>query len=309
VFIRSLGGERMTYRNLRSHDPRRVYNRVHFVDEEHVLVGDSTGTLRLIEWQTGRERSAVDVSGSMLDAEVDTRRGLVRVTRRNGQTWLFRVTGKRRLRGPFIVGDGSTRSGLLDGAGDLLWTLDASNRLRTYKLAEIERSIPRGELAARGVAIAHSTPSTIDRQGRYYLFETNGRTAVVRRFDGPSRASASITYTTPVAGHAVPFPSPDGSLLALRRADNAISVYGDSPDRPLWSRPFVAHVHHVGFSPDGSRIAVASHLGGAVLDARTGDPIDLTCGPSFEVRPTAPVNPLPVLNQASLCESAWSDDR
>ncbi|HWM86821.1 MAG TPA: hypothetical protein VNO33_13305, partial [Kofleriaceae bacterium] len=253
-----------------------------------------------VDWATGDEIGAIDAGGPAHDAELDSRRGLLRVAR-PGQVWLYRASPARGFRGPILLGDNASRSGFLTSGAAALWTIDQSNQLRTYRLDELERGLGREQSQARGVAVEHATLA-VDRQGRFYAQSTTSGGLAIERFSGPRRADLERSFDFPTPVGAAIYPSPDGARVAFARGDGVLTVFAAGPDTS-WSRSLIAS-HSPVWSADGALLAVPGRQGAVVLDAATGAQVDLTCGPWFEVRRTLP--PLRHVSQPqpSVCESA-----
>ena len=314
VYVRALDGGRGAH--LPAAEAAAPVHRALFVDPEHLLVVDSAGGMRIVDWQTGAEQVALDAGGPVLDVEVDSDRRLLRVVRQHGQTWVYRLPAGGAPDGPFIVGDGSNRSGFLaaqpgsgrrSGAGPVLWTLDTQGRYRTYQLAELVAGLSRRSMLERGDTLQPPHPIAVDRHGGFYSFHAAGGGTALRRHAGRLAGEPIAEHPLPPGTSATVVPAPDGVHAALLRSDSTLSMVARDAE-PVWSRSFVLRLHGASFSADGSLIAVAGHLGSAVLDTATGAPVDVTCGPWFGVRRTAPVDAFAPLQQGNLCEGDWAEE-
>jgi hypothetical protein len=274
--------------------------RVLFLDERRLILADTGGEVRLIDWTTGTEIDAVDTGGAAAGVELDARRGLLAVFRPGGQVWVYRVSAERGFRAPLLVADGAERMGLLTGGGPALWTLDRDRKLRTYTLADLERGQSRTQALAGGTQLDFS-PVGLDRQGRFLAMDPSLRE--VRRIDGPKDADVGQTFPRQPTGPVRPFPSPDGKRMAILRPEGVLAVYDGAGDQPSWDRAFLETVQSANWSDDSSLLAVGGRLGASVLDAATGKVVDMTCGPVFHVvraPPAIQFDPPPL---ASLCEA------
>ena len=302
VFVREIGGARPARAHIPAGEPNLQVTRVGFLDDELLVLVGSTGGVHLVDWTTGAEIDAIDLAGIVGDLEVDPARGLVRAVRSTGETWILRASRERGFTGPFIVADGSTRSGLLSG-GAALWTFDSGGRYRTYRLAEIERGMARG---ADGPGIALAVPHAVDRRGGLYQTAVGDRTTLLHRVSGPRAAGPGATFELPVGPLSAVVPAPDARHVAILQT-NAVWLFRSGGGRPLWSRAWPSHLHGVSFSHGGELLSIAGPLGAAVVEVESGEPVHLTCGPLFQVRRTAPPNPFALLQRPNLCEAHLAD--
>jgi hypothetical protein len=296
IHMVGLRGQAAPRQQLPAPDPMVQYRRVFFLDDQRLLLVDTGGQIEMVDWAAGAKLRSLDVGGVASDVQLDARRGLMSVLRPGGQVWVYRVSATGGFAGPLLVGDGATRMGFVDRDGRVLWTIDSTNKLRAYSLADLERGMSRAE-AMEGRTPLPFTPREIDRQGRFFV-----QTPELRRLNGSQTDAVDRSF--PMVGSVARIlPSPDGNQVAFVRSDGLISLFDGSREQPSWSRAFVDAAQSASWSQDGSLLAVATQSGSAVLDAATGNFVHLTCGPLFEVRRAPPLNLVPPAPKISLCEA------
>lgn len=279
--------------------------RVFFVDEDHLIFGDSVGGLRLVERMTNKQLDAADASGPLGATEYDAKRGVLRITRNTGETWVYEVDLENGFQGPYIVPDGSTQSALLDPESDgdpILWTLDSSWKMRRYTLEELREGLSRQQVADRGEALAPTgtMPTAVGRDGtRYHITYGASNDATLDMFAG-GEALGSI----PLASNQVVriVPSPDGARVAVTENTGAMYVYDRQSGALAWSGSMAPNIFDVAWAPDSTTVSAVSQLGAAIYDAVSGVRVYRTCGPRFESRSNAPANLFPSVQQPNVCE-------
>ena len=232
IHMQGLRGQAAPRHELPAPDPMVQYRRVFFVDDRRLLLLDTSGQVEMVDWTSGEKLRSVDVGGVASDVQVDARRGLMAVLRPGGQVWIYRVSAAGGFRGPLLVGDGANRTGFLDRDGQVLWTFDGTNHLRTYSMADLERGMTRPETLERGAGLPFN-PREIDRQGRFYVQTTD-----MRRLKGSQTDAVDRTF--PVVGAVARIlPAPDGGRVAFVRADGLLTMFDGAREQASWSRAFV----------------------------------------------------------------------
>ncbi len=278
--------------------PAEAYFRAGFVDDKHLVTVDYSGGVHLIDWASGKQIGSLDAGGPIREFAIDQKRKLIRGVRQNGGTWIAEF-GASGLMGPYLIQDGGYRSGFLDGEQGL-WSIDASNHLRTYSLREIRKGLSTAQLKKKGLDVSNKQPTVIDAKGNHYILQAVNRGAkltIVAQGTGKERELKLGATPSRIA------PSPDGTKLALISSSFAtVEVVSATDAKSLWSRSFVQGVRHVTWSADSSHLAVASQVGAMVQDGATGTPVRLGCAPWFEKRETPPASTVSFLQVQNLCE-------
>ena len=281
-------------------DPMTPVWRLAFAGDDRLITANTVGGLTMLDWRNKEVVDEADSGGSIQVVGLSAQGDVLQVIRQSGQTWLFDVSA-RGLAGPFVIDDGSSRSGLLAGGKDLLWTLDVNNVYRTYTRKDIARGISRKEMLDRGKKIvALHVVMAVDGNGVLYVLEPKGtRTKLsLYRHDSPKKAITTVQIPSSSVFSVVP--SPDAARIAVLRDSGILSVFDAKSGKQLWSFSFVQSTSILSWSADGKRIASAGLSGAAVLDAETGTSLRTTCAPWFSIRETAP--PATFSNQnAQLC--------
>jgi hypothetical protein len=185
----------------------------------------------------------------------------------------------------------------------VLWTLDSSNKTRSYSLAELRSDLSADEIKRKGedLKAGQIAPLAIDRLGRHYGVRWNGSAMELFVDDG----STSKSKRMPSGDVSEIFPSADGeSFLTVhqRGGSVAIAAHDRATLEERWSYSTGPFNNEVTWSPDGRYIGVAAASGAVVLDARNGKPVSRRCGLEFEALGAPPSSAFQNLGVRSLCE-------
>jgi hypothetical protein len=288
-------------------DPSFGTTRVRFFDDEHVILIDEAGGVRLYRWRTAEVVGEAGIHGAIRALHLEPERGAMLVERHNNDVHLFEVSPKG-LVGPYIVADQSFRAGLLvkgvhGHEHAIMWTLDSGNKLRHYSLEELRKDPSQDVILAKGDTIPAGkvAPLAIDRFGRHYGVRWNGSTMELFVDFGRhlvTQVSATGDITT-----IVPSPSGDRFVTIHQRGQStSLSLHDSETLEERWSFSSGVFNNEVVWSPDGRLVAVAASTGAVVLDATTGKPVQRRCGVGFESTAAAPATAFHGVNLRSLCE-------
>jgi hypothetical protein len=291
-------------------DPMNSVFRVRFADDEHVILVDGLGGVRLVAWKTGEQLAEAGVNGSIRSVQLDSKRKLLLVDRHStvNDSRVFELDAKRGFIGPYIIADQSYRTGLLTSGPPshedaVLWTLDSGNRLRYYSLAELRSDLSVDEVKAKAIDLkpGQIAPLALDRSGRHYGIRWNGSQMELfvdlgQHVRSKSIADGSVSEIVP---------ADDGkSFLAVhqRSGGMAIAVYDSETLTERWTLSTGQFHSEVAWSPDGQYVGVAAQTGAVVHAAKSGEAVHQRCGLEFEVVGTAPSTAFSTVNQRTLCE-------
>ena len=281
--------------------------KVRFVDDERIVVVDSTGAIYLYAWRTGNLLAEAGVMGNIRSVQMDLANKLLLVDRHNSAAQLFEVTADG-FGEVYTVADQAYRMGLLDTKSEtdpLLWTLDGSNKMRQYSRKDLRSDLSREATLERGTALKNGQPAplAVDRKGRHYGVRWTG--SQLELFVERSGKTASKPVPSGDVNQIIP--SPDGTrFLAVFNRAGAISaaVHETSSLTPLWSYSTGVFNTDVSWSADGSLVGMAAQTGAILLDSESGRPVRLRCGLAFTAVGAPPPNAFSNVNQRSLCEPA-----
>lgn len=280
-------------------------NKVRFLDEEHLVIVDGAGGVFLYHWPTQTLIDRAGVMGNVRTVDIDTAQGLLLIDRHNNDASVFEVSA-RGFQGPYIVADQSYRLGLLQPtppSAAVLWTLDGTNKLRTYTLDELRGDLSRAKVETMGEALQNGQPAplAIDRKGRHYGIRWNG--SQLELFVALEKDTTSKAVPSGDINQIVPAPNGKRFLVVFNRAGMiSVAVHDTKALKPLWSYSTGVFNNDVSWSEDGDLIGLAANTGAILLDAKTGKPVQRRCGLEFASVSSPPSNAFTNFGQRSLCE-------
>jgi WD40 repeat protein len=306
VFVEKLGegvGERVELPS----DVNFGTLKVRFFDDEHLILIDGAGGVRLYHWRDAKLVDETGIHGAIRAMHFEPERGVMLVERHNNDVHLLEVSPKGFV-GPYIVADQSFRAGLLAKGGvghegAVMWTLDSGNKLRHYTLAELRKDPGQDVIMAKGDPIPPGkvAPLAIDRFGRHYGVRWNGST--MELFVDFGRHLKTQVSATGDISTIVPSPSGDQFVSIHQRGQStSLSLHDSESLEERWSFSTGVFNNEVVWSPDGRFVAVAANTGAVVLDAKTGKPVQRRCGVEFEATAATPATAFNSLNLRSMCE-------
>jgi hypothetical protein len=189
-----------------------------------------------------------------------------------------------------------------DGKGAGVWTVDAQQKLRTYRIEELQGDVSAAQQTDRGETVAVPGGGhvvTVDGKGRPYLVVQDGLTQTLQRQDG-SATPAKVSLGAHRVGQIVV--SPDGdTIVALADTGVLLALDGATlASRWSWQNNLMQGLPS--FSPDGKRVVVTTATGAAHLDAHTGEILGRRCGLEFGRRGAAPFDAFSFSEAPSFCE-------
>lgn len=279
--------------------------KMRFADDDHLIVVDSNGGVRLYEWRTGKLIDEAGVLGQVRQVQFDPQTQLLLVDR-NVASHVYEVSVTEGFTGPYIVSDQAYRMSLLAAKKSddpVLWTLDPKNKQREYTLAELRSDLSREVTEKMGEALESGQPSplAVDNSGRQYGVRWNG--SQLELF--VERGSKLATRPLPAGdvNSIVPSPTRDRFLVGFNRSGtHSVSLYETSSMTPLWSYSTGVFISDVTWSQDGTLLTLASVTGAVVLDTESGVAAARRCGLEFTASAGLPNNAFNSPNQRSMCE-------
>jgi hypothetical protein len=279
--------------------------KVRFVDEDHLVVVDGAGGVSLYHWPTQTLIDQAGVMGNIRNVEIDSAQGLLLIDRHNNDASVFEVTSKG-FAGPYIVADQSYRLGLLQPtppSAAVLWTLDGTNKLRTYTLDELRKDLSRSQIEAMGQPLPSGQPAplAIDRDGRQYGIRWNG--TQLELFVAEDKNIGTKAVPSGDINQIVPAPNGKRFLVVFNRSGTiSVAAHATKDLKPLWSYSTGVFNNDVSWSEDGDLVGLAANTGAVLLDAKTGRPLARRCGLEFAAVSSPPANAFTNFGQRSLCE-------
>jgi hypothetical protein len=308
----SIGGEIVVESADQSREPLRMRPEtpfgtqfVAFLDEEHVVAAGTDGALRLYHWGSGELVDEMSLGTGLQAAYFDLAHGMILIHRMFGDAAVVELGEDSKFRGPYLIADGAFQMGIrrpFGGEPVGVWTVDSTQKLRTYTLAELRKDLPHDEATDRGETL--TVPGggrvlSVDPRGGQYLLVQEGASATLQRRHGeeaPVKVSVgahrvSSLLVSPVADLVIAV-ADSGTLLAFDAETLAMR----------WSYATTEMQGSPSFSPDGRQVILTSSSGAAILDARSGEIALRRCGTEFGRHGAAPFDAFAFTEAPSFCE-------
>jgi WD40 repeat protein len=279
---------------------------VEFLDDEHVVSASTDGSVRLYHWPTDEVVDEISLGNAIQAAHFDLAHGIILVQRSFGDAAVLELSEKdKQFRGPYLVADGSFQIGILQagqGTEPGLWTIDGSNKLRTYRLSELRKDLPQKETADRGETLVVPGGGRVigtDGTGHYYVIVQDGLAQTLERRKG----SAGPTKVS-LGAHRVNqlMVSPDGKTVIAVADTGTLLAFGTQDLDARWSFANTQMQGMPRFSADGGEVLVMGSSGAAIVDARSGEVKMRRCGAEFGTRGAAPFDAFSFVVTPSFCE-------
>ena len=277
---------------------------VSFVDDDHVVAAGTDGALRVYRWADDELIDEMSLGTGLQAAHFDLEHGLILAHRMFGDAAVVEVTEDHELAGPYLVSDGAFLMGLAGtgGNGAAIWTLDGTQKLRKYTLAELRGDLSHKQASERGETLpvpGGGRVVAVDGRGNYYLVVVDGiHTRLERRRgeDAPVKVSLGAHRVNQLAI------SPDGKHVVAVADTGTLLGFDAQTLESRWSFANTQMQGNPSFSPDGRRLLVMSSTGAAVLDAASGEVLSRRCGIEFGRRGAPPFDAFSFMETASFCE-------
>lgn len=277
---------------------------VSFVDDDHLVVAGTDGALRIYRWQDDELVDEMSLGTGLQAAHFDLANGLILAHRMFGDAAIVEVTADLKLEGPYLVSDGAFLMGVAStGATEpAIWTLDGTQKLRKYTLAELRGDLSQQQASERGDTLAipgGGRVVAVDGRGNYYLIVTDGlQTRLERRHgeDAPVKVSLGAHRVNQLVM------SPDGKHVVAVADTGTLLGFDAQTLESKWSFANTQMQGNPSFSPDGKHLLVMSSTGAALIDASTGKVLSRRCGIEFGRRGAPPFDAFSFMETASFCE-------
>jgi hypothetical protein len=282
--------------------------RVRFFDEDHLIVVDGTGSIALHRWRDGEVLARAGVTGNVRFVDFEPTRKVLLVDRQHNDARVFEVSLEKGFGSPYVVADFAYRLGLLSAKegpkAPLLWTMDGSQQMRTYSLADLRSDFTKEKIDALGRVVIEQgqpAPMVLDRQGRRYGVRWVASKMEVFIADGDDIQSVAVENGE--VNQIIPSPKGDAFAVSANSAQSvAVTVYDRAKLEPKWSYSTGTFNNDMQWSEDGKTLGIAAINGAILLRGSDGKPLRLRCGLDFEVAQAPPPTAFATLNQKSLCE-------
>ncbi len=281
--------------------------RVRFLDDDHLIIIDSTGEVTLWHWPSRTTIGRAGTMSNIRNVHLDPVQGVLVLERHTNEAWLYEVSVQDGFVGPYIVGDVS-RLGIVrprPPSDVVLWSMQAStNKTREFTLDQLRSDMTTAESDAVAVDLVagQSPPLAVDPQGRQYGVRWNGKALELFIVQGGKTLGSKAMETNDIK-QILPSPQGDRFLVMLNRSGAvSVAMYDTKTMESQWSYATGVFNSDTAWSDDGRYVAFSANTGAVLLDAKSGEPVLSRCGLRFSAVGAPPSTAFSAPNQKSLCE-------
>lgn len=281
--------------------------RVRFLDDDHVIIIDSTGEVTLWHWPSQTTIGRAGTMSNVRNVHMDPAQGLLVLERHTNEAWIYEVSIEDGFVGPYIVGD-TSRLGIVrptPPSDVILWSMQASsNKVREFTLDQLRSDMTTAESDALGVELVagQSAPLAVDPLGRQYGVRWNGSALELFVVQGKETVASKAMPTNDI-GQILPSPMGDRFLAVVNRSGAvSVAMHDTKTLESQWSYATGVFNSDTAWSNDGRYVAFSANTGAVLLDATTGEPVLARCGLRFTAMGAPPSMAFSAPNQKSLCE-------
>ncbi|MGH1341006.1 MAG: hypothetical protein ACRBN8_05615 [Nannocystales bacterium] len=281
--------------------------RVRFLDDDHIIIIDSTGEVTLWHWPSKTTIGRAGTMSNVRNVHMDPAQGILALERHTNEVWVYEVSVQDGFEGPYIVGD-TSRSGLVrpkPPSDVVLWSMQASTgKVREFTLDQLRSDMTTAESDALGVALVsgQSPPLAVDPYGRQYGVRWNGKSLELFIVRGKETLGARTMSSNDI-NQILPSPQGDRFLAVLNRSGSvSVAMHDTETMESQWSYATGVFNSDTAWSDDGRYVAFSANTGAVLLDAESGEPVLSRCGLRFSALGAPPSTAFSAPNQKSLCE-------
>ncbi len=281
--------------------------RVRFLDDDHVVIIDSTGEVTLWHWPSQTTIGRAGTMSNVRNVHMDPAQGLLVLERHTNEAWVYEVSAQDGFVGPYIVGD-TSRLGIVRPSAPsdvILWSMQASvTKTREFTLDQLRADMTTAESDALAVNLeaGQSPPLAVDPQGRQYGVRWNGKALELFIVRGKETLGSKAMSTNDI-NQILPSPQGDRFLAVLNRSGAvSVAMHDTETMETQWSYATGVFNSDTAWSDDGRYVAFSANTGAVLLDAETGEPVLSRCGLRFSALGAPPSTAFAAPNQKSLCE-------
>jgi len=281
--------------------------RVRFLDDDHVVIIDSTGEVTLWHWPSQTTIGRAGTMSNVRNVHMDPAQGLLVLERHTNEAWVYEVSVADGFVGPYIVGD-TSRLGIVRPSPPsdvILWSMQAStNKTREFTLDQLRSDMTTAESDALAVDLVagQSPPLAVDPQGRQYGVRWNGKALELFIMRGKETLGSKAMSTNDI-NQILASPQGDRFLAVLNRSGAvSVAMHDTETMEPLWSYATGVFNSDTAWSDDGRYVAFSANTGAVLLDAETGESVLSRCGLRFSALGAPPSTAFSAPNRKSLCE-------